>query len=180
MFAFCHHFVMFGGVHISKKLKIAYAITISVIILTVAFMLFITSGISITSPTKTPNNPGTDNSATPGEPNQGDIPKPPDSEYMTISMSVNPVLRNGEADLKIYNDPSNEHAQVVEIYEDSTNELLYRSGYIPVGYSISSAPLLKSLPAGDYACTAIFQSVDSNTGELFGKAAAQIRITVVN
>ncbi len=171
---------MFGGVHISKKLKIAYAITISVIILTIALMLFITSGISITSPTKTPYRPGIDESATLGEPGQGSVPKPPDSGYMTISMSVNPVLRNGEADLKIYNDPSNEHAQIVEIYEDSTNELLYRSECIPVGYSISSAPLLKSLPAGDYSCTAIFQSVDSNTGELFGKAAAHIKLTVLN
>lgn len=145
-------------------------------------MLFFTSGISITitPPTKAPNYPGIDESATPGGPEQVSIPNQPDSGYMTISMSVNPVLRDGEADLKIYNDPSNEHAQIVEIYEDSTNELLYRSECIPVGYSISSAPLFKSLPAGDYACTAIFQSVDSNTGELFGKAAAQIKLTVVN
>lgn len=171
---------MFGGVYISKKLKIAYAITISVIILTIAFMLFITAGISVTPPSKNPDFPGIDGFATLGEPKQPSTSKPPDNGYMNISMSVNPVLKNGEADLKIYNNPSNEHAQIVEIYEDSTNELLFRSECIPVGYSISSAPLLKSLHAGDYACTAIFQSVDSNTGELFGKAAAQIKLTVVN
>lgn len=159
---------------------IAYAITISVIIITIASMLFITSGISVKPPSISPNFPGIDGSATLGEPKQANFSLPPENEYMTISMSVNPVLRNGEADLKIYNDPANEYAQIVEIYEDSTNELLYRSECIPVGYSISSAPLLKSLPAGDYACTAIFQSVDSNTGELFGKAAAQIKLTVVN
>lgn len=118
--------------------------------------------------------------AKPGSPESSAVYETPDSGYMTISMAVNPVLKNGEADLQIYNDPLNEHSQIVEIYEDATGDLLYRSGIIPVGYSISSAPLLKSLSAGDYACTAIFQSVDSNTGELFGKAAANIKLTVIN
>ena len=111
---------------------------------------------------------------------QEELNKIVEEGMINISMNLNPVFANGAADgnLLIVNEEINRHPQVVEIYRDDTDELIYRSGVIPVGSKIEKGKLNVDLPAGQYACTAYFNSVDENTGELLGKAGAAIEITV--
>ena len=171
-----------GGDYISKKLKIAYAITISVIMLTIAFMLLITSG---NTPAK--SDTGTDFMLDPFLSNglkqsmteqqiQDALNRQMEDGMITISMNSNPVVSNGYANLNIFNDTQNKLPQIVEIYEESS--LIYKSGGIPVGSRIDSAPLSVSLSPGNHNCTAYFNAVNPQTGEYVGTAAAEIIITI--
>ena len=100
---------------------------------------------------------------------------------MIISMNLNPVFENGtaEGNLGIYNDSENRFGQVVEIFLNSDNRLLYRSGLISPGNHVANGRLLADLEPGDYACTAFFTSVDGDTAEAVGKAGAEIIISVL-
>ena len=95
-------------------------------------------------------------------------------------MNLNPVFKDGssEGNLLIMNEEINRHPQVVEIYRKDTEELIYKSGAIPVGSRVETGKLLVDLDAGEYPCVAYFNSVDENTGELLGKAGAEITIIV--
>lgn len=99
---------------------------------------------------------------------------------MTISMNLCPVFETGasEGNLLICNDRSNRYPQIVEIYLKDTSELIYSSGSIPVGSSIENARLSRDLDAGIYRCTAYFLAINPDSGELMGKAGADITVTV--
>ena len=99
---------------------------------------------------------------------------------INISMNLNPVFKDGtsEGNLLIMNEEINHHPQVVEIYRKDTEELIYKSGLIPVGSRVETGKLLVDLDAGEYSCVAYFNSVDENTGELLGKAGAEITVIV--
>lgn len=100
---------------------------------------------------------------------------------INISMNVNPIFEDSKSDgnLLIYNDENvNKHPQVIEIYRQDTGEMIYKSGIIPVGKRLDNDKLMMNLDAGDYKCTAYFNSVDETTGELLGKAGAEILITI--
>ena len=101
---------------------------------------------------------------------------------MNISMNLNPVFADGESagNLLIMNESINRYPQIIEIYKKDTNELVYKSGLIPVGSRVDTGKLLVDLDAGEYSCVAYFNAVDSETGELKGKAGAEIIITVKN
>lgn len=100
---------------------------------------------------------------------------------INISMNTSPVFEYGtsEGNLMIVNEGVNNYPQVVEITRNDTGELIYKSGGIPVGSKIESAKLAVDLPAGTYECTALFYSVDSDTGASLGCAGAIITITVL-
>ncbi len=110
---------------------------------------------------------------------QEEINKKVAQGMINISMNTYPVFDNGaaEGNLLIYNDPSNNYAQVIEIYHD--DELIYRSGLIPVGSRIENAKLMVELPKGEYPCVAYFNSVDEE-GNVLGTAGAQIVINIAN
>ena len=99
---------------------------------------------------------------------------------INISMNLNPVFKSGteKGNLLIVNEEINHHPQVIEIYRKDTEELIYRSGLIPVGSRIEEAPLLVDLDAGRYPCVAYFHSVNENTGNLLGKAGAEIVVII--
>ncbi len=99
---------------------------------------------------------------------------------MTISMNLNPVFATGasEGDLGIVNDESNRYPQIVEIYLNDGDTLLYKSGAVPVGKSVQSGKLLVDLDDGEYDCTAYFNQIDPDTGALLGKAGADVKITI--
>lgn len=101
---------------------------------------------------------------------------------ITMSMNANPVFKDGTAkgDLLIENDKSNKHPQVIQIYRNDTNELIYTSGKLPVGSSINEDTLDEVLPPGKYECTAYFNAVDDTTGEKLGTSGANIRIHILN
>ena len=100
---------------------------------------------------------------------------------INISMNTSPNFRDGtsEGNLMIVNEGINRYPQVVEITRNDTNEMIYKSGAIPVGSKIEHAKLSVDLPAGTYDCTAMFYNVDPNTGSYLGCAGAIISITVL-
>jgi len=99
---------------------------------------------------------------------------------INISMNTSPVFKDGtsEGNLMIVNEGVNHYPQIVEITRNDTGELIYKSGGIPVGSKIETAKLSVDLPAGIYECTAIFHSVDPDTGVSLGCAGAVITITI--
>lgn len=111
---------------------------------------------------------------------QAELNKQVADGMINISMNLNPIFANGGADgnLLIVNEKINKHPQVIEIYRKGTEELLYKSGAIPVGGRVDYGKLLVDLDAGEYDCIAYFNSINENTGELLGKAGAEVKITV--
>ena len=105
-----------------------------------------------------------------------------EASMINISMNLTPVFKDGKSkgNLLIVNEEVNNYMQVIEIYRDDTNELIYTSGGIPVGSKIEMAKLDKELAKGNYECTAFFNAVDSETGELIGKAGAKITVSIQN
>ena len=101
---------------------------------------------------------------------------------INISMNTAPTFENGTAEgaLMIVNEAVNRYPQIVEIVRADTKERIYRSGAIPVGSKIEQAKLAVDLDAGTYDCTALFYSVDPETGNPLGCAGAAIRITVLS
>ena len=100
---------------------------------------------------------------------------------INISMNTSPNFANGTSagNLMIVNESINRYPQVVEITRNDTNEVVYKSGAIPVGSKIETAKLSVDLDAGTYECTAMFYNVDLNTGNYLGCAGAIINITVL-
>ena len=100
---------------------------------------------------------------------------------MNISMNTVPVFVDGasEGNLMIVNEEVNRYPQIVEITRNDTGEIIYTSGAIPVGSKIEAAKLDKELAAGKYDCTALFYSVDLDSGARLGCAGAAITITIL-
>lgn len=100
---------------------------------------------------------------------------------INISMNTSPIFEDGTStgNLMIVNESVNRYPQVVEIIRNDTDDMIYQSGAIPVGSKIESAALDVDLPAGTYACTALFYNVDPSTGDYLGCAGAMITITVL-
>jgi len=100
---------------------------------------------------------------------------------INISMNTSPNFANGTSagNLMIVNESINRYPQIVEITRNDTNEVVYKSGAIPVGSKIETAKLSVDLDAGTYECTAMFYNVDPNTGNYLGCAGAIINITVL-
>ena len=66
------------------------------------------------------------------------------------------------------------------ITRDDTGETIYTSAAIPVGSKIAADALDADLEAGTYECTAMFHSLDPETGAALGSAGASIVITIQN
>lgn len=100
-----------------------------------------------------------------------------DGRYALLTMSMNstPVFENGlsKGNLNISNDVLNVYAQYVEIYinkngEPDLNQKIYTSDLILVGQALPEDTLDVNLPAGQYDCTAFFNSIqfiDEETGK---------------
>ena len=100
---------------------------------------------------------------------------------INISMNTIPVFASGESEgnLMIVNEEVNRYPQIVEISRNDTGETIYTSGAIPVGSKIEAAKLDKALAVGKYDCTALFYSMDPDTGARLGCAGAAITITIL-
>lgn len=111
-----------------------------------------------------------------------DLNKQVEDGMITMSMNAEPSFDNGSAkgNLLIENDKSNKHPQVVQIYRNDTNELIYTSSMIPVGQFINEDTIDVKLPKGDYKCTAYFNAVDEKTGAKLGTSGANITIHILN
>lgn len=102
--------------------------------------------------------------------------------YINISMNTSPVFADGksEGNLMIVNETANRYPQRVIISRNDTGETIYTSGAIPVGSKIANHTLDVELAAGSYECTAMFHSLDPDTGAVLGSAGAIITITIQN
>ena len=80
----------------------------------------------------------------------------------------------------IVNEEVNRYPQQVTISRDDTGETIYTSAAIPVGSKIAADALDVVLPAGTYECTAMFHSLDPETGAILSSAGASIVITIQN
>ena len=100
--------------------------------------------------------------------------------YINISMNAAPVFADGqsEGNLMIVNESVNRYPQQVVITREDTGETIYTSNAIPVGSKIAADTLDVDLKAGTYDCTAMFHSLDSDTGAVLGSAGANITITI--
>ncbi len=102
--------------------------------------------------------------------------------YINISMNASPVFENGQAEgnLMIVNETVNRYPQQVIITRNDNGETIYTSAAIPVGSKIAADTLDMDLEAGAYDCTAMFHSLDPDSGAILGSAGANITITVQN
>ena len=102
--------------------------------------------------------------------------------YINISMNASPVFENGQAEgnLMIVNETVNRYPQQVVITRNDTGQTIYTSAAIPVGSKIAADTLDVELEAGTYECTAMFHSLDPDTGAVLGSAGANITITIQN
>lgn len=100
--------------------------------------------------------------------------------YINISMNAAPVFADGqsEGNLMIVNESVNRYPQQVVITREDTGETIYTSNAIPVGSKIAADTLDVDLEAGTYDCTAMFHSLDPDTGAVLGSAGANITITI--
>ena len=100
--------------------------------------------------------------------------------YINISMNAAPVFADGqsEGNLMIVNESVNRYPQQVVITREDTGETIYTSNAIPVGSKIAADTLDVDLKAGTYDCTAMFHSLDPDTGAVLGSAGANITITI--
>ncbi len=100
--------------------------------------------------------------------------------YINISMNAAPVFADGqsEGNLMIVNESINRYPQQVVITREDNGETIYTSNAIPVGSKIAADTLDVDLEAGTYDCTAMFHSLDPDTGTILGSAGANITITI--
>lgn len=85
-----------------------------------------------------------------------------------------------EGQARIENVETNRYHMQVDIRLDDTGELVYASKLIQPGYSIENIRLSKQLPPGEYAATAVFSAITKEELQLFGQAAAQIKLYVMD
>ncbi len=65
----------------------------------------------------------------------------------------------------------------VEVRRDDTGEKIYETGAIPPGNYVENAPLLVSMEAGEYSCTAEFFAYKEDETYI-GQASAQIKLVL--
>lgn len=84
-------------------------------------------------------------------------------------MSYDWTFKNGEAeseDAYVANTDYNHYTIYFEVQINSTEEIVYRSAYVPVGSEVKGLTLDKPLKAGDYPATVIYHLVDDKEQEV--------------
>lgn len=87
---------------------------------------------------------------------------------------------DSEGEARIENVAANRYHMQVDIILDETGETLYSSKLIRPGYSIPTIRLNRRLEPGEYAATAVFSAITQEEMQLFGQAAAQIKLYVLS
>lgn len=79
----------------------------------------------------------------------------------------------------IENVPGNRYLMQVSIALDDTGETVYESKALKPGSYIDSIQLSSDLDPGNYAATATFSALDTDSLEEVGKAAAKVTLSVL-
>jgi len=96
-----------------------------------------------------------------------------------ISIASNIIaVEDGLAQVRIENNMTNRYIMQVSIYLDETNEEIYRTGLIDPGYYIQETEFDKHLDPGEYAATAVFTALYTDTEEIVGTVGANVKIYV--
>jgi len=103
-----------------------------------------------------------------------------DASYFAFKINARPVFATGgsEGNLRIENPSYNVYPMVVQIFLDSTEEMVFDSGGILPNQHIDNASLNTRLAAGTYNATAYMNAYDPDNHTWLGKQAAALVITV--
>lgn len=77
----------------------------------------------------------------------------------------------------VANVENNLYTLYFDVYEETTNELLYSSPMLPVGTELKNFKLDKELPAGEYDAVVMYTMVDENQEEV-SSVGFKVTITV--
>lgn len=77
----------------------------------------------------------------------------------------------------VANVENNLYTLYFDVYEETTNELLYSSPLLPVGTELKNFKLDKELPAGEYDAVVMYKMVDENEEEV-SSVGFKVTITV--
>lgn len=113
--------------------------------------------------------------------NTDDLDKIVEEGLLTFSINVTPVFDTGDAqgNLMIENTNINNNRFTCAIFRNDTGERIYQSGTLDPGQYIEFAPLEVDLAAGEYPCTAYFNTYSLQDNTPIGQAAAEITIYVL-
>ncbi|MBR6525367.1 MAG: hypothetical protein IKT57_05295 [Clostridia bacterium] len=100
-------------------------------------------------------------------------------EKLDNGRTVKKNVREGEA--RIENIQANRYHMQVDIFRDDNGECIYSSKLIRPGYSIEYIQLdEKAIKPGEYDVTAVFSAITQEELQLYGQAAAQIKLYVTD
>ncbi|MCA5012557.1 hypothetical protein H3T55_06085 [Enterococcus sp. S22(2020)] len=105
-----------------------------------------------------------------------------DASNFTLSIYPEAIFETSDDKGKLFirNEPTNVYPIAVEIVEDKTQEIIYKSGAIQPGYEITEGKLSKKLGKGTYKCTANVSIFDPKTKKYRGQTAAEMTVEVKN
>lgn len=113
---------------------------------------------------------------------QDEVNKAVEAGMFNVFMNTDLVFENSESkgNLMIQNSETNNAPVFVEIYTKESNEIIYKSYEIPVGYKIEEGRLLKPLEKGVYDCIAYFNVVNEETKVTTSKIGLNVKLTINN
>ena len=101
---------------------------------------------------------------------------------LAMSMNVTPFGKVTGKDCSVnwmIENPSNQGKLIrVEVTLDDTGEKIFETGAIRPGNYLESGPLMASLPAEEYSCTAVFLAYQEESENLIGQAAVKIKLVL--
>ena len=112
---------------------------------------------------------------------QAELDRVIEEGMFNISIASAIVFETPEAEgqARIENIEANNYYMQVDILLDDTGETVYSSRLIRPGYSIEYITLNRALEPGEYAATAVFSAITQEEMQIYGTAAAQIRLFVL-
>lgn len=102
--------------------------------------------------------------------------------FMT-DMSIDWSFPNGKSassDARVANSANNNQPISFDLIRSDTNEVIYTSDVIPVGYSIKEIKLDTDLPAGVYPMLCNYHLLDEETGETISSVAINVTVRILN
>lgn len=111
---------------------------------------------------------------------QAELDRVVEEGMFNISIASSIVFEGSDQEgaARIENVESNRYHMQVELRLDKTGEVIYASDLIRPGYSIEKIRLNRRLDPGEYNATATFSAITQEEMQLYGQAAAQVRLFV--
>ncbi len=101
-----------------------------------------------------------------------------DKAAVAFSINSKPVVTGTEMNLLFENPMGNGKDIILSIYENETNEIIYKSKAIREGNYLATVTLLKEYEPGSYEATALITALNTETHDVIGETAAGITLRV--